>query len=68
MQTDKWTGTQVIHCHILEHEDEGMMAVTRITGTEGTLYQGARSIDPTCYLEATIAPPTITTASTCNAA
>ncbi|KAL1503727.1 hypothetical protein AB1Y20_012199 [Prymnesium parvum] len=37
IQTDKWTSPQVFHCHILEHEDEGMMGVTLITGTEGTL-------------------------------
>ena len=39
---------QVIHCHILEHEDEGMMLVTQLTGSEGTLYTGAIAIDSTC--------------------
>ena len=24
LQTDKFTGKQVFHCHILEHEDQGM--------------------------------------------
>ena len=32
-QTDYYTGKQVIHCHILEHEDEGMMLVTQVTLT-----------------------------------
>jgi len=28
-QTDRYTGPSVLHCHILEHEDQGMMAVIR---------------------------------------
>ena len=51
-QTDRWIGDQVIHCHILEHEDEGMMLVTQITGTSGTTYAGAETIDSTCYRDA----------------
>merc|ERR1740139_216501 len=47
-QTDYYTGKRVIHCHILEHEDEGMMLVTQITGTEGTLLAAARTIDSAC--------------------
>mmetsp|Transcript_10342 Transcript_10342/g.41871 ORF Transcript_10342/g.41871 Transcript_10342/m.41871 type:complete len:135 (-) Transcript_10342:24-428(-) len=38
-----------VHCHILEHEDEGMMSVYRIAGEEGTVYEGAEELDPTCY-------------------
>jgi len=48
-QADRYTGPQVIHCHILEHEDEGMMLVTTLTGVEGTLFQGAEDIDASCY-------------------
>jgi len=51
-QADKFTGKAVIHCHILEHEDEGMMLVTQLTGTAGTLYTAAETIDPTCYRDA----------------
>ena len=51
-QADRWVGDQVIHCHILEHEDEGMMLVTQLTGTSGTLYADAETIDSTCYRDA----------------
>ena len=47
-QTDYYTGKQVIHCHILEHEDEGMMLVTQVTGAEGTLLAAAPTIDAAC--------------------
>ena len=60
LQTDKFTGKQVLHCHILEHEDQGMMAVGSITGTEGTLFTGAEAIDATCYRGATVGAPAIT--------
>jgi len=49
MNTDTFTGKMVIHCHILEHEDEGMMAWLQVTGTEGTTYSGNKQLDPTCY-------------------
>jgi len=48
-QTDKFTGKMVIHCHILEHEDEGMMAFISVTGTEGTTYSDTSTLDATCY-------------------
>ena len=51
-QADRWIGAQVIHCHILEHEDEGMMLVTQLTGAAGTTYAGAETIDSTCYRDA----------------
>jgi len=47
--TDKFTGKMVIHCHILEHEDEGMMGFIQVDGTEGTVYSGQATLDPTCY-------------------
>mmetsp|Transcript_52177 Transcript_52177/g.111064 ORF Transcript_52177/g.111064 Transcript_52177/m.111064 type:complete len:671 (-) Transcript_52177:314-2326(-) len=46
---DKFTGHMIAHCHILEHEDTGMMGWWNITGTEGTSYAAAKSLDPTCY-------------------
>merc|ERR1712048_646061 len=49
MQTDQFTGKAVVHCHILEHEDEGMMAFFSITGTEGTTWSGATASDANCY-------------------
>merc|ERR1711870_123258 len=49
LQTDYFTGKMVIHCHILEHEDEGMMAWIDISGTEGATWTGAETIDSTCY-------------------
>ena len=36
MQTDRFTGRSVVHCHILQHEDKGMMVVVNFTGEEGT--------------------------------
>lgn len=49
MQTDVFTGRMVTHCHILEHEDEGMMNLIQLTGTEGTTYSQAETLDSTCY-------------------
>jgi FtsP/CotA-like multicopper oxidase with cupredoxin domain len=64
LQTDVFTGKQVYHCHILEHEDQGMMALGNIVGTEGTVYSGAETIDPSCYRSGdAVASPTITVAS-----
>jgi len=37
--TDRFTGEMVIHCHTLEHEDEGMMGWLWITGVDGQQYQ-----------------------------
>jgi len=67
-QTDIFTGKMVFHCHILEHEDEGMMQLYNLVGTEGARFDGA-SIDATCYSSAFNAAtnaPTITTAGTCD--
>ena len=36
--TDSFAGKVVVHCHILEHEDQGMMGLLSIGGTEGALY------------------------------
>ena len=33
---DRFTGDMVLHCHVLEHEDIGMMTIINITGVEGT--------------------------------
>ena len=57
MQTDRFTGPSVVHCHILAHEDLGMMITVNFTGDEGKRYPRAyptpeyteRRIDPTCY-------------------
>ena len=47
-QTDKFSGHMVQHCHLLNHEDHGMMAQYDIVGEEGSVWQGAREIDPMC--------------------
>ena len=47
-QTDVFTGDVMIHCHYLQHEDEGMLMLLRITGKEGSTWP-AEEIDPTCY-------------------
>jgi hypothetical protein len=64
-QTDYFAGKMVSHCHILAHEDLGMMAVGLVTGTDGTVWDGARTIDPTCYRTAEFAPPTIISEGDC---
>jgi FtsP/CotA-like multicopper oxidase with cupredoxin domain len=46
---DMYTGNYVLHCHLLTHEDFGMMTYFTATGTEGTVYAGAEAADPTCY-------------------
>eukprot|EP00581_Thalassiosira_minuscula_P006786 CAMPEP_0183706904 /NCGR_PEP_ID=MMETSP0737-20130205/3617_1 /TAXON_ID=385413 /ORGANISM="Thalassiosira miniscula, Strain CCMP1093" /LENGTH=861 /DNA_ID=CAMNT_0025934441 /DNA_START=289 /DNA_END=2870 /DNA_ORIENTATION=+ len=61
-QADLYTGSMVQHCHLLYHEDQGMMTQYNVTGKEGTVWAGARKIDPTCVLpsEAELSPPTTT--------
>ena len=49
MQADYFNGTMIAHCHILHHEDQGMMANYKIAGPEGALWNGAESVDPKCY-------------------
>jgi len=49
---DTFTGKMITHCHLLEHEDNGMMGWFKITGKEGTTWAGAKTYDPTCYNEA----------------
>lgn len=36
--TDRFTGEQVLHCHFLEHEDQGMMGWLWITGEDETVF------------------------------
>jgi len=47
-QLDSFATTMVMHCHILLHEDIGMMAGFSIEGAEGT-HTRAQEIDPSCY-------------------
>ena len=47
---NSFTGHMVMHCHILTHEDLGMMAQYNLLGEEGTIWEGSRDIDPTCIL------------------
>jgi len=50
MNTDSFTGNMVIHCHILSHEDQGMMGYISLTGTEGAVYADAKAtLDTSCY-------------------
>ena len=44
MQTDFFTGPTVVHCHILEHEDDGMMVQVNFTGEEGSRYLRAYGV------------------------
>lgn len=47
-QVDNFATVMVQHCHILLHEDIGMMMGLLIAGTSGT-HTRAQEIDPTCY-------------------
>jgi FtsP/CotA-like multicopper oxidase with cupredoxin domain len=50
MNTDAFTGKMVIHCHILDHEDQGMMGYILLNGTEGDVFADAKTLlDPSCY-------------------
>lgn len=49
-QSDYYTGRMVQHCHMLDHEDKGMMAVYKISGQEGTMWDEACEINPTCIM------------------
>mmetsp|Transcript_82655 Transcript_82655/g.266564 ORF Transcript_82655/g.266564 Transcript_82655/m.266564 type:complete len:775 (+) Transcript_82655:43-2367(+) len=48
-QTDAFIGSQIFHCHLLDHEDTGMMAHFKVGGKEGAWWHAARLIDPKCY-------------------
>merc|ERR1719245_1018276 len=48
-QTDVFTGKKVVHCHLLEHEDEGLMGFFQVDGAEGARYTCAESLDTKCY-------------------
>ena len=73
MQTDYFTGPTVVHCHILHHEDNGMMVQVNFTGVEGSRYPPAYGdpyidhdnptllIDPTCYKSSKEVKPAIFT-------
>lgn len=49
VNVDRFTGKMIAHCHLLEHEDNGMMGYWEITGQEGTTWAGAKKVDPQCY-------------------
>ena len=49
-QADQFTGHMVQHCHILHHQDRGMMAQYEITGEEYTVWDGAHQINSMCTL------------------
>jgi len=57
VNVDTFTGMMISHCHLLEHEDNGMMGYWNITGKEGTTWSGAKKIDPECYDGAFPGPP-----------
>uniref|UniRef100_A0A7R9ZWL6 Plastocyanin-like domain-containing protein n=1 Tax=Pyrodinium bahamense TaxID=73915 RepID=A0A7R9ZWL6_9DINO len=48
-QFSTFTGRYVLHCHVLAHEDMGMMAYFKVTGKEGATWPGAKKLDPHCY-------------------
>jgi FtsP/CotA-like multicopper oxidase with cupredoxin domain len=48
--TDKFAGEMVVHCHLLSHEDKGMMGLWEISGSDGVEYDTSL-LDSTCYTE-----------------
>merc|ERR1719424_1672730 len=44
MNSDSFTGPTVVHCHLLMHEDNGMMIQINFTGTEGSRYPPAYGV------------------------
>jgi len=67
-QNDIFSGKQVFHCHILEHEDLGMMKIINLAGTYGATYN-TEALDPTCYrtaFDVANDAPIITTPTTCS--
>jgi len=50
-QADDFIGHMLQHCHILMHEDLGMMAQYNVTGMEGAHWTGAHDIDPNCTVK-----------------
>ena len=59
MQTDYFTGPTVVHCHLLMHEDEGMMIQINFTGTERSRYPPAYGDNETCRVMDTCTTPLI---------
>jgi FtsP/CotA-like multicopper oxidase with cupredoxin domain len=47
-QADQFTGKMLQHCQMLQHDDKGMAAVYGVYGEEGTYWEEARRINPTC--------------------
>jgi len=58
VNVDTFTGKMIAHCHLLEHEDNGMMGYWQIEGKEGTKWPGASKVDPQCYDGDFPGPPT----------
>merc|ERR1712071_533851 len=53
LQTDRFSGMEmVIHCHFLDHEDEGLMSWLWIQKGSANFWSGAKDVDPTCYRSA----------------
>jgi len=47
--TDQYPGPYITHCHLLTHEDEGMMFYVNVNGTPGVVPKQAMELDPRCY-------------------
>lgn len=64
LNPDYFTGKTVLHCHILEHEDNGMMGFIEVTGVQGTRTPAAKRLDPNCYESAFVDTQFVSTHST----
>ena len=55
--TDSYPGNCIFHCHILVHEDRGMMGFYNFAGPPGTIWEGAKIVNPQCRLPASTLLP-----------
>lgn len=54
MWMDKFAGHAVVHCHMLNDEDAGMMNTYLVEGEEGaSVDEVAKLVDPLCYTDLT---------------
>jgi len=49
VMTDMFTGRMMFHCHVLVHEDKGLMGFIDVVGDEGGRYHSLKELSPACH-------------------
>lgn len=49
VQLTEFTGNIIVHCHVLKHEDKGMMGWYEVGGEEGAVWAPASTLDTSCF-------------------